>query len=68
MEDLLTVFTMAFLCAMSFGGGLILGLFAYNQTQVMQDLKFYKKKYNELQKAKNQKRKKTNNEDYDGAK
>lgn len=48
MEDLLTVFTPAFLCAMSFGGGLILGLFAYNQTQVMRDLKFYKKKYNEL--------------------
>lgn len=48
MEDLLTVFMMAFLCAMSFGGGLILGLFAYNQTQVMRDLKFYKKKYNEL--------------------
>ena len=50
MESVLTVFIISFLCAMSFGGGLILGFFAYDQTKVMRDLKFYKKKYNELMK------------------
>ena len=51
MESVLTVFIISFLCAMSFGGGLILGFFAYDQTKVMRDLKLYKKKYNELKKA-----------------